>query len=122
MRGVAQFSLDGAVDAGVDALMLIPQEKVVPWSDEPCINCGSCLEICPVALQVHLICRYSEFALFERTEEFEIKQCIECGLCAAACIARRPLLQFIRLAKHQLRKESEVEPPAAAEQNEQAGA
>ncbi len=115
MRGTAQYSLDGAIDAGVDALMLIPAAKIVPWSDEPCVNCGKCLEICPVTLQVHLICRYSEFALFDRTAEYEIEQCVECGLCAATCIARRPLLQFIRLAKDELAKQREAQPPAAAE-------
>ena len=115
MRGTAQYCLDGAIDAGVDALMVIPAAKVVPWSDQPCINCGKCLEICPVTLQVHLICRFSEFALFDRTAEYEIEQCIECGLCAATCIARRPLLQFIRLAKHELQEQREARRPAAAE-------
>ena len=40
-----------------------------------------------------------EFELFDRTAELDIDDCFECGLCAAVCTARRPLLQYIRLAK-----------------------
>jgi electron transport complex protein RnfC len=69
------------------------------WTAEPCVNCGRCIDICPVDLQVQLIGRYAEFELFEPTAELGIDQCFECGLCAAVCTARRPLLQYIRLAK-----------------------
>ena len=31
-----------------------------------------------------------------------MEQCLECGLCGYVCIARRPVLQYIRLAKHKL--------------------
>ncbi len=102
MRGFAQYSLSGAVDAGVDAITVIPAEDVVPWSEEPCINCGLCIEACPTNLQVQLISRYAEFELFDRTVELEIDQCIECGLCASVCTGRRPLVQLIRLAKREV--------------------
>ncbi len=104
MLGFAQYSLDGTVDAGINTLMLIPASESIPWSTEPCINCGKCIDACPVNLQVQLIGRYSEFSLFERTKDYEIDGCINCGLCASACTARRPLLQMIDLAKRQLIK------------------
>lgn len=101
MRGFAQATLEGAVDAGLDALLLIPADEVAAWSDAPCINCGVCVDVCPQDLQVHLIGRYAEFQGFERTAELSVAACMECGLCAAACTARRPLLQLIRLAKRE---------------------
>jgi electron transport complex protein RnfC len=102
MRGWAQFSLDGAIDAGIDALMLIPAASVVNWTDDPCINCGACIDVCPRHLQVQLLGRYAEFGLFDRTPDLDIDECIDCGLCATVCPARRPLLQLIRLAKQEL--------------------
>ncbi|MHC4942825.1 MAG: 4Fe-4S dicluster domain-containing protein [Planctomycetota bacterium] len=105
MRGFAQYSLDGSIDAGVDALMLIPAESIIDWSDEPCVNSGACVAACPVNLQVHLIGRYAEFGLFDRTEELGIFNCIECGMCAAVCTGQRPLVQLIQLAKEELRKQ-----------------
>ncbi len=102
MRGFAQYSTSGAVDAGVDAITVVAAGDVVPWSDEPCINCGHCIDVCPTHLQVQLIGRYAEFELFDRTLELDIDQCIECGLCASVCTGRRPLLQLIRLAKREV--------------------
>jgi len=102
MRGFAQYALSGAVDAGVDAITVVAAKDIVPWTAEPCVNCGHCIDACPLNLQVQLIGRYAEFSLFERTVEFEIAQCIECGLCAAVCTGRRPLLQWIRLAKQEV--------------------
>ena len=102
MRGIAQYSLDGVVDEGVDALVFLPAKFVGSSSNEDCINCGSCIDICPVRLQVQLIGRYSEFSLFEETRELGIDHCIDCGLCGTVCIAHRPLLQLIRLAKTEL--------------------
>lgn len=117
MLGVAQYSLDGTVDSGINSLILMKEEEIIPWSTEPCINCGKCVDACPVNLQVQLIGRYSEFSLFERTQDYDIEACIDCGLCAAKCTARRPLLQLIELAKKQLVKletgEKEAAEPSA---------
>lgn len=99
MRGFAVFSLDGAIDSGVDALTVIPADRFAAWSPEPCINCGLCIDHCPVDLQVPLITRYAEFEFFDRAAELGLDECFECGLCAAHCTASRPLLQYIRLAK-----------------------
>ncbi len=109
MRGFAQYSLDGAIDYGTNALMLIPESSVIKWNDDPCINCGKCIYICPVNLQVNLIGRYSEFNLFDRTREFDIDECIECGLCACVCTAGRPLMQLIDLAKSENKKADNAE-------------
>lgn len=108
MKGFAQYSLEGSVDSGVNALMLIPESSIVPWSEDPCINCGKCIEICPVNLQVQMICRYAEFELFESAEELEVDACIECGMCASVCTARRPLTQLIELAKNEIAKANVV--------------
>jgi electron transport complex protein RnfC len=104
MRGHAQYSLEGVVDAGVDAITLVAAADVVEWTPDPCINCGVCIEACPYHLQVQLISRYAEFDLFERAQELQIGVCVECGLCASVCTAKRPLLQLIRLAKSELEK------------------
>ncbi len=109
MRGFALFSLLGSIDAGIDALTVIPKDRYPTWSTDPCINCGECIDICPVDLQVQMIGRYSEFELFDRTREFDIDECFECGLCAVVCTANRPLLQLIRLAKNALSEQAQEE-------------
>jgi H+/Na+-translocating ferredoxin:NAD+ oxidoreductase subunit C len=101
-RGLAQYSLDAGVDASVDAVTLVRGGSFAAWSDDPCVNCGACIDVCPENLQAHHLARYSEFSLFDRTVEFGLHDCIECGICATVCPSRRPLLQRIRLAKREL--------------------
>ncbi len=102
LQGFALFSVLGSIDAGVDALTVIPADRFPSWSVEPCVNCGACIDVCPLDLQVQLIGRYAEFELFDRTRELGIEECLECGLCAVVCTGRRPLLQYIRLAMKEL--------------------
>lgn len=104
MRGFSQYTVDAVLDAGVDSVVLVRRGDIVPFTTEACINCGKCVDACPLHLQVQLLGRYAEFGYFETTEEYDIDQCIDCGLCAAVCTAKRPLVQYIQLAKKELRK------------------
>jgi electron transport complex protein RnfC len=52
-----------------------------------------------------MLSRYAEFALFEETRPRHIAACVECGLCTYVCPANRPVLQYIRLAKHKLEEQ-----------------
>lgn len=114
-RGLAQYSLEAGVDASVDAITLLRGGSFAPWSDDPCVNCGACIDVCPENLQVHHLARYSEFSLFERTVEYGLDDCIECGICATVCPSRRPLLQRIRLAKRELAATAAAEADALAQ-------
>ncbi|MBU0754409.1 MAG: 4Fe-4S dicluster domain-containing protein [Planctomycetes bacterium] len=115
MRGFAQYSPEASIDAGVDGVLLIRADSIVDWSDEPCVNCGTCVEVCPVNLQVPLIGRYAEFERFHQAENLGLFHCIECGMCAAFCTGRRPLVQWIQLAKKELLKEKAAKEQAARE-------
>lgn len=116
LRGHAQYTTQAILDGGIDAVVLVGSREIVPFEPEPCVNCGNCIDACPIHLQVQLIGRYAEFGLFDRTSEFHIDQCIECGMCASVCTARRSLVQYLRLARKELRKaaaENAAAPPAA---------
>ncbi len=102
-RGEAVYSLDEGVNKGDHGLFVIPAESFPPVEDAPCINCGECVLFCPARIQVNLIARYAEHEMFEMAEKHGLYRCFECGLCAFNCIARKPLLQYIRFAKAQLR-------------------
>ncbi|MBZ0270306.1 4Fe-4S dicluster domain-containing protein, partial [bacterium] len=101
-RGLAQYSLDAGVDTTIDAITLVRGGTFAPYADDPCVNCGACIDVCPENLQAHHLARFSEFGFFERTVEYGLDDCIECGICATVCPSRRPLLQRIRLAKREI--------------------
>ncbi|WP_245628628.1 4Fe-4S dicluster domain-containing protein [Salidesulfovibrio brasiliensis] len=77
--------------------------------DAACINCGDCVLKCPARIQANLISRYAEYEMFEMAEKHGLHSCFECGLCAFNCFSRRPLLQYIRFAKAQLKASRQAE-------------
>jgi electron transport complex protein RnfC len=102
MRGVACYHTDVPVTAEMDSLYVQDADEVVWYENLQCTNCGCCVEACPAYLDVNLIGRYAEFAIFDKCQELEVSKCIECGLCAYVCPSRRSLVQLIRLAKKEI--------------------
>jgi electron transport complex protein RnfC len=96
--GYAQPDLDAPITRETDGVTVIPSNEVVPFSDAPCINCGRCVEVCPVFIPVNLVGRYAEFGFFEKAVSMGSGACVECGLCAYVCPSRRPLVQYMRFA------------------------
>jgi electron transport complex protein RnfC len=47
---------------------------------------------------------YVEAGKGHLTEKFGVFDCFECGCCAFVCPARRPLVQFARLAKMAIKR------------------
>ena len=105
LTGIAQPDMDAPVTLGVNGIIVIPKEKVVHFSDSPCINCGKCVHVCPVNIQVNLVGRYAEFGFFEEAVIKGAGSCIECGLCGYVCPAKRPLMQYMRLANKEFSEE-----------------
>ncbi|KAB1442169.1 4Fe-4S dicluster domain-containing protein [Pseudodesulfovibrio senegalensis] len=102
-RGEAVYSLDEGVRKGDYGMFVISSDAFPHVQDVSCINCGECVLNCPGRIQPNLISRYAEYEMFEMAEKHGLHSCFECGLCAFSCTMRRPLLQYIRFAKDQLR-------------------
>jgi len=101
-RGNAVYSLDQGVDKDAYGILVVPKDMFSPVTDAPCLNCGECVLKCPSRIMPNIISRMAEFGLFEKTIKYGIESCLECGLCTYFCTARRPVLQYIRLAKDEL--------------------
>ena len=88
----------------IDLIYIQDSDQVILNENRPCMSCGKCVQVCPVQLDVNLICRFSEFSIFEKCQELGINNCFECGLCAYNCPSGRSLVQFIKLAKSELKR------------------
>jgi electron transport complex protein RnfC len=55
-----------------------------------------------VDLPVHLIGRNAEYDSIDNCAKYGVTECIDCGLCAYSCPARRPLVHFIKYAKDRI--------------------
>lgn len=100
MMGFAIPSLDVAVTKGTSGVLVIPEKEVVHTEDfGPCIRCGQCIDACPMELMPSMLSIYSEKGFFEDAKAYNLWGCFECGSCAYVCPSKRPIVQFIRLAK-----------------------
>jgi electron transport complex protein RnfC len=101
LRGTAAASPSQGVDRSTTAVSLVRNPAPVAV-DAACVGCGECVRRCPARLDPAMITSYAEFGQYDRALMERVDACFECGLCGYLCIARRPMLQYIRLAKTEL--------------------
>lgn len=99
MMGFAVSSLDVPVTKTTSSVLFLTEDEIDTTPHSQCIRCGWCLDACPMGLEPKEIGIYVEANRAEDTEPFGIFDCFECGSCAYVCPAKRPLVQFVRLAK-----------------------
>lgn len=102
MMGMTIGRLDVPVIKGTGGLVFLRKNDAPDEAYGPCISCGRCLSACPLGLEPNRISIYTEAGLAAETESCGTMECFLCGCCAFVCPARRPLVQFIRIAKTSL--------------------
>ncbi|MEW6040364.1 MAG: RnfABCDGE type electron transport complex subunit C, partial [Elusimicrobiota bacterium] len=104
MMGISQHTLEVPVVKGCTGILVLKEDEIDMSVPGPCIRCGKCIEVCPLGLSP------AEMGLLAENQKWdapEIKQaidCMECGLCAYVCPSKRPLVQFTKLIKSQIKK------------------
>jgi Na+-translocating ferredoxin:NAD+ oxidoreductase subunit C len=104
MMGFAVSTLDVPITKTSSGVLFLNSKETDVGQFGPCIHCGWCLEACPMGLAPKEIAIYVEAGKGHLTEKFGLFDCFECGCCAYVCPAKRPLVQFARLAKIQVKK------------------
>ena len=101
--GVAQFSLESPVLKDTRWLWVQSEESVLTEKYRSCINCGDCVDVCPVRVMPNFLGKFCEFGQYEEAaNQYDLYTCIECGLCAFVCPSRRPMVHFIKFGKWEL--------------------
>ncbi|MGO9379208.1 MAG: electron transport complex subunit RsxC [Dissulfurispiraceae bacterium] len=100
MMGFAMYDLNVPVTKGTSGILALPQEGLVHVDDfNPCIRCGRCIEACAMGLMPSMLSVLSERGFYEEAKEYGLFDCFECGSCTYVCPSKRPIVQFVRLAK-----------------------
>ena len=108
MRGTAQYDLEAPVIKVTNALLFLHPKECSPAADPlPCIRCGRCMKACPMNLTPLFFDLYARSGRFLELEKFHIMDCAECGSCAYSCPSHIPLVQSIRTAKDEIRRQAQ---------------
>jgi Na+-translocating ferredoxin:NAD+ oxidoreductase subunit C len=99
MMGFAVSTLDVPITKTTSAVLFLTEDEIDTTPHSQCIRCGWCLDACPMGLEPKEIGLYVEANRAADTAQFGVFDCFECGSCAYVCPAKRPLVQFVRLAK-----------------------
>ena len=99
MMGFAVSTMDIPVTKTTSGVLFLTDAEVNSKPHGQCIRCGWCQNVCPMGLSPSDIGIYVEAGRADETSQFGVFECFECGCCAYTCPAKRPLVQFIRLAK-----------------------
>lgn len=73
--------------------------------ERACIQCGYCIDICPVKLMPNLIMKAAVTKDIERMEWLSIEDCVDCGLCTFVCPSKIELGHEIDGGKKLIEKE-----------------
>lgn len=101
-QGKVVENLAQGVGKHVPGVFMLRFQVFKPYSKDPCVNCGGCVRLCPVDLWPSTISHYVEKENFAAAAAAGVERCIDCGLCSYICVARRPMLQWMKTAKKKL--------------------
>lgn len=104
MMGFAVADLNTPVTKGTSGLTIFEAPDVAKAVETPCVRCGRCVDVCPLALVPTRIALAARMAAWDVAERYHIMACMECGCCAFTCPASIPLVQLIRMGKARLPK------------------
>ncbi|UNC90901.1 electron transport complex subunit RsxC [Candidatus Contubernalis alkaliaceticus] len=103
MMGGAVPSLDFPICKATSGVLILTKEESVIHEILPCIKCGRCVNVCPAFIMPNFISNAGEQNNYAAAKKFNVDECIECGSCAFVCPAKRPIVQWIRLCKAEIR-------------------
>lgn len=102
MMGIAVPSLDVPVLKMTNAALAFDEKDARPPKPSACINCGACVNACPLRLDPREISRALKLGDAEELKKQCADLCMECGCCAYVCPAKRHIVQNNKLAKARL--------------------
>ena len=108
MNGTAICSVDDPIVKVSNAILVFDEKSAVLPDASACINCGRCMEKCPVGISVAMVDRVMNIKNEDKKAKLLIdtgvRQCVDCACCSYVCPANRPLLQKNWEAKAFLKK------------------
>ncbi len=104
MMGVPQSDLDTPIVKGTTGVVVLTRAQAKPRRSYPCIQCGHCLDACPVFLNPSLLGQLAQSGRYAELEANHLADCMLCGSCSYVCPSNIPLSQMFALGKVMLKR------------------
>ena len=99
MMGRATVEIGSPIMKGCSGITIISGKEAARGKEQACIKCAKCVAACPMGLEPYLLSKLARKQLWDRAEEHNTVDCIECGCCSYTCPSNLPLLDYIRIGK-----------------------
>jgi electron transport complex protein RnfC len=90
---------------GTGGILALLKDECNEYETKACINCGACVDVCPMGLMplryVELV-RKEDYSRMEK--RYSLSSCIKCGCCEYACPTKRPIVKSIFLGLEKLKE------------------
>ncbi len=101
IRGQRVTKLKAPVEKHVTGLLCLLEGELPKLNrQDTCLQCGSCIEVCPMRLCPVFIFRATVGGQVEKLETLHPQDCIGCAACASVCPSHIPLNRMMAEAKH----------------------
>ena len=99
MMGIAVPDTDVPILKNTNAVIALDEHDAKPKEHTPCINCGKCVDCCPLRLNPVAMAKAFARKDVGELEALKVNLCMECGCCAFICPTGQPLVERHRLSK-----------------------
>jgi len=107
MMGASQPDQDAPIIKGTTGIVVLTERESKPRRSYPCIQCGRCLDACPMFLNPSLLGQLAQAGSYEEMAGASLADCVLCGCCSYVCPSNIPLSQMFALSKTGLRRHQE---------------
>lgn len=107
MMGLSMRDLEWSVVKGTNGILALTDPAA--YSHRPCIRCSRCIDGCPAGLLPCTLSNLGEAGMLSAADEYNAKDCIECGICSYVCPSKRPIVQWIRMEKAEINRKRQLE-------------
>lgn len=102
MMGFAISTLNAPAAKGSSGLILMNKHESRTYSENTCIRCCSCVDVCPMNLLPSKIANDVKYEDWAEAKSAGAVDCIKCGCCAYVCPAHIRLIQWIDIGKNKI--------------------
>jgi len=102
MTGWAQPDASAPIVKGTSGIVVLTPEDVDVGTEEECVRCGKCVDVCPMFLLPNFIVQSVKKGQWDKAEMWGALDCFECGCCSFSCPAYIPHVDYVRKAKAEI--------------------